>query len=130
MHRLTFIRTYFANRISAIELANLVERREPFFLENVTNEGESARRFAALVQACGMTCRIDDRRYSWLAMEARTMLPFWVQVLLVVRPAVAAALRWLRGLGKPAPDYIVIMRKQALQVRCRTGPPTVHSRTP
>ncbi len=58
---MTFARTYFMNKTSDAQLAQLLSERRDFYLENVQDMQGTLRRAQALLEQDGLTSRVLDR---------------------------------------------------------------------
>jgi len=111
-------RTYFQNRLPPGELARILDARERFFLENVSDMDETVEAIQAHCQEHGLTSRVSRQPYV-PALSARDLLllaPTWLNVM--------AATLWSASiLGAPQADLTVILRSNSLLEICYRQPP-------
>jgi hypothetical protein len=110
-------RTYFMNRMADGELAELLARRESFFLENVADVDALAVQLSAKLAAMGRTVRVRNDRYSLGKDMARMVLPWWVGVYSLFRILIDTVDIWL---ARPYVEIVIIQR--ALSLECRYTP--------
>lgn len=116
---MTFVRTYFQNRIDQAELSRLLLEGASFHLENVENVDQTAMHIAQMLHQLGRTVRVSETRISFGRDVAMSMLPWTFGIFIAAQLLYQGVAAWMRH---PRPDVVVIKRNGAVEVRRKDRP--------